>query len=129
MNMARDSSRARGELLGSDVDAALTVLTSHLIERVVHAGVVEVLGGIVRLDTLEDTKGAQGSSDDHSNDNAHDGTRGETDSKDLVLAKGRLLQAALALSTDANVTLGLRGADLEVRHATLDRVAAVVGAE
>jgi hypothetical protein len=81
-------------LLRSNVDTALAVITALLIERIVHAGIIEILIRIVRFNTLEDTKGAESCRNNYGDDDADNSTSSETDSEDLVLAKNGVLVRA-----------------------------------
>lgn len=64
-------------------ELVLTIGTALLVERVIHARVVQVLVGVVRLVALEGTERTEGSSDNHCENDSSNSSSRETDGEDL----------------------------------------------
>jgi hypothetical protein len=115
-------------LLRSNVNTALAVVTTLLVQRIVHTRIVEILTGIVCFNSLENPKGAESSSDNNTNDDTGNSTSGETNRNNLILAKNWLLIRAGSVDANADFALASSSAVLDVGDAASERIARVVSA-
>jgi len=115
-------------LLRSNVNAALAVVTSLLVERIVHTRIVEVLTGIVCLNSLENTESAESCGNNNRNDDTGNSTGSETNSKNLILAKNRLLERACSVDANTNFALAPSSTVLDVSNAAPEGITRVVSA-
>jgi len=116
------------DLLGSNVDTALTVVTSLFIERIVHTRIIEILVSIVSLNSLEDAESTESRRGDNRNDDSGNCSSREANGKNIILAKNRLLKAARTVDANANIALAPGSAVLEIRNTSPERIARVDGA-